>query len=385
MLGNDIGIGSIRFSALLNFSPLFASFSIHPMLLLAMGKTSIQIANRQVPVSNLDKVMYPANQFTKSQVIEYYVNVGPFILPHLKNRPVTLVRYPDGVFGKYFYEKDAPKFTPEWIETFPVPRSEGGFIDYVLINDLPTLAWTANLAALELHPFLHRAPRIDVPTLIVFDLDPGEGANILTCAEVAFIVRMTLEKLGLKCLPKVSGSKGLQIYVPLNKRTSYDATNTFARTLAELLAREYPNLVVSQMSKSLRRGKVFIDWSQNTQSKTTVGVYSLRAKQERPLVSMPVTWEELEQASGKSDIKQLQFEPQPALQRLAKVGDLFEPVLTMKQTVPRAFLGKTVPATKPLAAEGRKRKSLRSPDAPTITNRRIQGSKRRFVVQSQKE
>ena len=303
-----------------------------------MGKSSLRIGNRDVPVTNLEKVLYPEAGFTKLQVIEYYVKVGGFLLPHFKNRPVTLVRFPDGVNGKSFYEKQAPKFTPDWVKTFPVPRAEGGVIDYILINDLPTLAWVANLASLELHPFLHRAPRIDTPTLMVFDLDPGEGASILTCIEVAFLVRSLLEKVGLKCLPKVSGSKGLQIYVPLNKRTTYEATNKFAHTVADLLAGEHPKLIVSQMAKSLRRGKVFIDWSQNTQSKTTVGVYSLRAKRDRPLVSMPVTWEELEKASHNRDSDDLFFEPQPALERLKKIGDLFAPVLEMKQQLPRKLL-----------------------------------------------
>jgi bifunctional non-homologous end joining protein LigD len=304
-----------------------------------MGKSSLRIGNRDVPVSNLEKVLYPETAFTKLQVIEYYVKVGGFLLPHFKNRPVTLVRFPDGVSGKSFYEKQAPKFTPDWVKTFPVPRAEGGVIDYILINDLPTLAWVANLASLELHPFLHRVPRIDTPTLMVFDLDPGEGASILTCIEVAFLIRSLLERVGLKCLPKVSGSKGLQIYVPLNKRTTYEATNKFAHTVADLLAREHPKLIVSQMAKSLRRGKVFIDWSQNTQSKTTVGVYSLRAKRDRPLVSMPVTWEELEKASHNRDSDDLFFEPQPALERLKKIGDLFAPVLEMKQQLPRKLLG----------------------------------------------
>lgn len=308
------------------------------MLSLGMGKSSIKIGSREITVSNLEKVLYPEGKFTKFQVIEYYVNVGRFLLPHFKNRPVTLVRFPDGVLGKSFYEKQAPKFTPDWIKTFPVPRSEGGFINYILINDLPTLAWVANLAALELHPFLHRAPRIEKPTVLVFDLDPGEGSSILTCIEVAFLVCSTLDRVGLKCFPKVSGSKGLQIYIPLNSRTTYEVTNTFARAVADLLAREHPKLIVAQMAKNLRRGKVFIDWSQNTQSKTTVGVYSLRAKRERPLVSMPVTWEELEKASRKTDVEALSFEPKPALERLEKLGDLFAPVLEIKQQLPRKSL-----------------------------------------------
>ena len=208
-------------------------------------------------------------------------------------------------------------------------------INYILINDLATLAWAANLAALELHPFLHRAPKIDRPTHVVFDLDPGEGANILTCVEVAFLVRDLLARFHLKCFPKVSGSKGIQIYVPVNKTITYAATNSFAHATADLLAKQHPTLIVSEMAKALRRGKVFIDWSQNTQSKTTVGVYSLRAKRDRPFVSMPVKWEEMKKAARKADPENLFFEPKAALARLRKHGDLFAPVLKLKQQLPR--------------------------------------------------
>ncbi len=256
-----------------------------------MRQSGIRIGRRTVAVSNLEKVLYPGGRFTKAKVIEYYSNVAPAILPHLKNRPVTLVRYPDGVFGESFYEKNAPGFTPEWVRTFPVPRSEGGVINYILVNDTATLVWAANLAALELHPFLHRVPRIEQPTQVVFDLDPGEGADILVCAEVAFLVRDLLARLKLQCFPKVSGSKGIQLYVPLNTRVCYEETNAFARGVADLLTREHPKLVLSEMAKALRTGKVFIDWSQNAQTKTTVSVYSLRAKREHPFASVPVKWE----------------------------------------------------------------------------------------------
>src|SRR5436190_2678114 len=299
-----------------------------------MGESTLKVGKRKVPVSNLDKVLYPGGRFTKADVINYYVEVGRFLLPHFKNRPVTLVRYPDGVFGKSFYEKNAPGFTPKWVRTFPVPRVEGGVINYILVNDLPSLVWVANTASLELHPFLHCAPKIDIPTHVVFDLDPGEGANILTCIEVAFLAREVLAKFHLKCFPKVSGSKGLLLYVPLNQPVTYETTSAFARAAADLLAREHPDLIVSEMSKSLRRNKVFIDWSQNTQSKTTVGVYSLWAKRERPFVSMPVKWEELKQAADGSDTDSLFFEAKAALARLKKVGDLFAPVLKLKQQLP---------------------------------------------------
>lgn len=337
-------------------------------------------------MSNLDKVLYPGSRFTKARVIEYYSRVSPFLLPHLKNRPVTLLRFPDGVFGESFYEKNAPGFVPGWIRTFPVPRSEGGVIRYILVNDLPTLVWLANLAALELHPFLHRTPRIDRPTHVVFDLDPGEGSNLLTCIEVALLVRELLGRLKLESFPKVSGSKGLQLYVPLNTAVSYDTTQAFARTVANLLARQHPGLVVSEMAKVLRAGKVFIDWSQNNQSKTTVGVYSLRAKRERPFVSMPVTWDELRAASEAGDPERLFFEPDAALDRLENTGDLFAPVLKLKQKLPREFedaLATAAPARSPKLERYAARRDFRKTiePGPTVRRRSAQGSRRRFVVQ----
>src|SRR5262249_46335500 len=257
------------------------------------------LAEKKAAVSNLDKVLYPAAHFTKAQVIDYYIRASKFILPHLRNRPVTLKRFPDGVRGDFFYEKDAPKFTPDWVHTVAVPRRTGsrGDIHYIVIDDLPTLVWLANLANLEIHPFLHRVPDFGRPTAIVFDFDPGEGATILDCARVAFHVRDLLHHLGLKCFPKVSGSKGLQVYLPLNTASAaYDATQPFAKAVAELMEERFPELVVSKMRKVIRAGKVFIDWSQNSDFKTTVGVYSLRAKLSEPFVSMPVDWRELEQA-----------------------------------------------------------------------------------------
>jgi bifunctional non-homologous end joining protein LigD len=301
-----------------------------------MPKTTITLGG--VQVSNPDKVLYPAVGFTKTDVVSYYLSAAPFILPHLRNRPVSFKRFPDGVGRPAFWEKDAPGYAPAWVKTFPVSRTGGGRpIRYVLVNDQRTLAWCANLAALELHPFLHRAPRIERPTLVVFDLDPGEGADIFRCAEVALRLREKLERLELQAFPKVSGSKGLQIYVPLNTAVSYDLTQPFARTLAELLAQEHPRLIIAEMARAQRKGKVFIDWSQNTLHKTTVAVYSLRAKRERPYVSMPVSWPELERALAARDRSRLEFEPEAALARLGKVGDLFAPVLKLEQRLPAAF------------------------------------------------
>jgi bifunctional non-homologous end joining protein LigD len=296
----------------------------------------LTVGRRKVPVSNLDKVLYPGGRFTKAQVIDYYTRVSKHLLPHLKNRPVTLKRYPDGVSGKSFYEKNAPSFTPDWVKTFPVPRREGGLINYILVNDLPTLVWVANMASLELHPFLHRAPKISTPSYVVFDLDPGEGADILTCAEVALLVRSAFDDLGMKTFAKVSGSKGIQVYVPLNVPVTYAVTQPFAKALAERLAREHPRLIVSQMSKSLRRGKVFIDWSQNAEHKTTVAVYSLRAKHEHPFVSMPMKWQELESALRAEQRESLYIEAEEAIARLSEVGDLFAPVLKLRQRLPKS-------------------------------------------------
>ncbi len=261
------------------------------------------------------------------------------MVPHLKNRPVTLIRFPNGVKGESFYEKNAPAHKPDWIKTFPVTRSEDhGTIDYILINDAETLAWCANLGTIEFHSFLHRAPALEKPTHVAFDLDPGEGADILTCAEVAFLLKDLFDGLNLQSFPKVSGSKGIQIYVPLNTPVTYEVTSPFAKTVAELMEKRNPSLVVSNMAKVLRKNKVLIDWSQNSQSKTTVSVYSLRGKRDEPFVSMPISWEELATARKKKNAKALFFTPEAALRRLEKNGDLFEPVLNLKQKLPKEFL-----------------------------------------------
>ena len=313
--------------------PLF-----QPSSLLATRQASapLEVEGRTVPLSNLDKIFYPESGFTKGQVIDYYIRVSQFLLPHFLNRPVTLKRFPNGIHGQVFYEKQIPRFAPDWIETFAVPRRTGGpDIQYVLINDLPTLIWCANSASIELHPFLHCAPKIQRPTSIVFDLDPGEGTDILTCSEVAFILKDVLARLGLECFPKVSGSKGLQIYLPLNTPVSYETVQPFAHTVATLLAKEYPDRIVAEMAKSRRANKIFIDWSQNSDFKTTVGVYSLRAKSGQPFVSLPVTWDELSRALKTRKKDGLYFGPEAALKRLRKVGDLFAPVLSTRQKLPK--------------------------------------------------
>jgi bifunctional non-homologous end joining protein LigD len=296
-------------------------------------KSQLQIDGTTVEVSNLNKVFYPETGFTKGQIIDYYVKVSPVLLPHLKDRPITLKRYPDGVGGFFFYEKQCPPHRPKWIETTKVPRTEGGDINYCVISSLSALVWAANLADLELHVFLHRAPKIEQPNSLVFDLDPGPPADILDCCKVALQMKKLFEKLKLKCFPKTSGSKGIQVYVPLNSPVKYEKTKPFAHEVAIQLEKAFPDLVVSNMQKALRKGKVLVDWSQNDSHKTTVCVYSLRAK-EHPTVSTPVTWEEVEAALKKKNTRKLTFESDEVLKRIEKHGDLFAPVLKLKQKLP---------------------------------------------------
>src|SRR3569832_180346 len=359
---------------------------------MARKAEQLSVGGKRIPATNLDKILYPGEKFTKVKVIDYYARISKFLLPHLKNRPVTLKRFPDGVFGEAFYEKDAPAFRPKWVQTVPVPRREtpGADIRYILINDLPTLVWLANLACLEIHPFLHLASRLHRPTTNIFDCDPGEGATILDCARVAVMLRDTLHELDLDSFVKVSGAMGLQVYVPLNSSVGYEETQPFAKALAEVLAQREPKLIVSEMPKRLRTRKVFIDWSQNTDYKTTVGVYSLRAKTHRPYVSVPVTWDELEKAIQRRDVDALFFTPQEAIERVEEFGDLFKPVLKKVQRLPahlrRYFqrrqhdqTSRSEEALKPYAAK-RDFKKTAEP-GPKGPQRSRQGSRRRFVIQ----
>jgi bifunctional non-homologous end joining protein LigD len=296
--------------------------------------STIEIQGKQLKLSNLEKVLYPAAGFTKQQIIDYYVRIAPAMLPHLKDRPLTRKRYPNGVDEEFFYEKNAPQHRPDWVKTVPV-WSEGNhrMVHYILANDLPTLVWLANLAAIELHPSLSLAKDVSCPTMMVFDLDPGPPANIVLCCQVGMWLREIFEHFGLQSFPKTSGSKGLQIYVPLNAPTTYDETKPFAHALAQLLEHEHPDVVVSDMKKKIRTGKVFVDWSQNDEHKTTIGVYSLRAR-ERPTVSTPVTWEEVERTIKKKDAGLLVFEAAQTMKRVEKMGDLFAPVAALKQRLP---------------------------------------------------
>jgi bifunctional non-homologous end joining protein LigD len=296
------------------------------------GETPLEVEGVEVNVSNLNKVFYPKTGFTKGQMIDYYIHVSNYLLPHLRNRPITLKRYPNGVEGLFFYEKQCPPSAPEWVKTAKVAKSDGE-INYCQLNNLPSLVWASNLANLELHTFLHKAPAIQRPTAMAFDLDPGAPADILTCCKVALHLKAFFDSLKLKSFPKTSGSKGMQIYLPLNTAVTYEKTKAFAHQLAQLMERRFPDLVVSKMEKVLRKGKVFMDWSQNDDKKTTVNVYSLRAM-ERPTVSTPVTWNEVETALNGKGTDLLIFEAEEVIKRVKKLGDLFAPVLTLKQKLP---------------------------------------------------
>ena len=294
------------------------------------SRVTVEVEGKQLSLSNLDKVMYPAVGFTKGHVIDYYTRVAPALLPHLRDRPLTLKRYPNGVEGGHFYEKQCPSHRPDWVRSEPVELSSKT-IHFCVCDDLPTLVWLANLADLELHPSLSNVPEVGRPSIMAFDLDPGEGTGLRECCEVALILRAALDQLGLESFAKTSGSKGIQVYVPLNvPEVDYDdGTKRLSQALARHLEAAHPKLIVSSQRKELRRNKVLIDWSQNDEHKTTVSVYSLRAR-ERPTVSTPLSWDEVDQG----DPDALVFEPEDVLGRVEEHGDLFEPVATLKQRLP---------------------------------------------------
>ncbi|HKG64205.1 MAG TPA: non-homologous end-joining DNA ligase [Solirubrobacteraceae bacterium] len=297
-------------------------------------RVEVHVQGRTLSLSNLDKVLYPVAGFTKGHVIDYYTRVAPAVLPHLEGRALTLKRYPNGVEGQFFYEKNAPSHRPEWVRTARVPiRTDGRTIDFVVADDLPTLVWLANLADLELHTSLARAADPKAPTILAFDLDPGPPATIVECARVALRLRAVFAHFGLEGFPKTSGSKGMQVYVPLNVPTTYAQTKRFSQAIAQLLERRHPELVVSEMRKDLRPGKVFVDWSQNDEHKTTVAVYSLRAK-DHPTVSTPLRWEEVEAVTESEDPDELVFTSADVLERVAEHGDLFAPVERLEQELP---------------------------------------------------
>jgi bifunctional non-homologous end joining protein LigD len=298
------------------------------------GAQQVEVDGRQLSVTNLDKVLYPATDFTKGEVIDYYARIAPAILPHLRGRPLTLKRYPEGVEKGHFFEKRCPKHRPEWVNTAAIwSEREDGEIAFCVCDDKPTLVWVAQLASLELHPSLSLAKRMERPTVLAFDLDPGEPANVIDCARVALRVREMFGDLGVECFPKTSGGKGLQVYVPLNRKLTYETTKPYAQAVAQLMERMYPDEIVSRMTRRLRKGKVFVDWSQNTESKTTVAVYSLRAR-ERPTVSTPLDWDEVATAAESGDPEPIRFEAADVLERVEERGDLFAPVLELKQDLP---------------------------------------------------
>ena len=290
-----------------------------------------------VPVTNLEKPMFPAARFTKGQVIDYYIRIAPVLLPHLKDRPLTMKRYPDGVQGEFFYEKNCPEHRPKWVQTAQVwSESNDRMMNYCLVQDLPTLVWAANLADLELHTSLSRKDDMSCATMMVFDLDPGAPADIVQCSQVGLWLRDLLGKMKLKSFAKTSGSKGLQVYVPLNTSITYDQTKDLSRALAQYLEREHVDLVTSNMSKAMRKGKVFVDWSQNDEHKTTICVYSLRARAE-PTVSTPVSWDEVENCLKRKNADLLKFRSAQVLARVDKLGDSFELVENLKQKLPKKW------------------------------------------------
>jgi bifunctional non-homologous end joining protein LigD len=279
-------------------------------------------------------VIWPEAGFTKGEAIDYYARVTDAILPHLRDRPLTRVRFPDGTGGQRFYEKRAPSHTPDWVRTAPLEFGKEGLLHFIVCDEPATLIWLAQLAAFELHPSLSKADEIERPTFVVFDLDPGAPADIIDCCKVGLRLRGMFANLDLDCFPKTSGSKGLQIYAPLNNnKVTYEETKPFAHAVAQTLERDTPDEVVSRMAKNLRKGKVFVDWSQNDRAKTTVAVYSLRAR-EHPTVSTPVTWDEVEKAAKSGKAERLRFESKDVLKRIDKHGDLFAPVLELKQKLP---------------------------------------------------
>ena len=299
-----------------------------------MSRRFVEITGRRLSLSNLEKDLYPSHGFTKAHVLEYYTRIAELILPHLKDRALTLKRYPEGVEKDFFFEKRCPAHRPAWVKTAEVRLDEGEPMTACLVDDLETLIWVANLASLELHVPLARAASPETPDAMVFDLDPGDRADILDCARVALILRDLLSRLRLAGYVKTSGRKGLHVYVPLNRRdTTFEDTKRFSKAVAVLLQKHYPDQVTAKMAKEERRGKVFINWSQNDAKKTMICVYSLRAREE-PIVSFPLAWEELERLAGLGDPEMFQIGHGEAVRRAEAMGDLFREVLVKEQRLP---------------------------------------------------
>jgi bifunctional non-homologous end joining protein LigD len=294
----------------------------------------VEVDGRSLRLTNLDKVFWPQVGFTKGQMIDYYTRMAPHLLPHLEGRPLTLKRYPNGIEGEMFYEKNCPRHRPEWMQTAKVwSRGNDRWMYFCVVDDLPSLVWVSQLGTVEWHTSLSTKPDLEHPRTLVFDFDPGPPATIVECCRVAGLVREWLEGHKLKGFCKTSGSKGLQLYVPLNGDAGYDVTKKISHGIATKLEREHPKEVVSRQVKDLRGGKVLIDWSQNDPNKTTVNVYSLRAR-DRPTVSTPITWDEVAACAESGDPNRLVFDSAAVLERVEKQGDLFEPVLKLRQQLP---------------------------------------------------
>jgi bifunctional non-homologous end joining protein LigD len=295
--------------------------------------TTVTVDGRELKLSNLDKVLYPKSGFTKGEVIDYYARIAPVLLTHLGDRGITMRRFPNGVDAGSFFEKRCPNHRPKWVQVAPGPGDSGGAIDYCRLADEASIVWAANLAALELHAPMARGVDIETPTMVVFDLDPGAPADINDCAEVGMWIRDVLDGLGLRCCAKTSGSKGLQVYVPVNRSPlTHEQASGFALAVAQAMEKHHGDRVLSNMRKDLRKGKVFIDWSQNSRHKTTISAYSLRARPD-PTVSAPVTWDEVDAAAGGAS---LSFEAPDVLERVDALGDLWAPTATLQQELPLA-------------------------------------------------
>ncbi|MEZ5379883.1 MAG: non-homologous end-joining DNA ligase [Acidimicrobiales bacterium] len=294
------------------------------------AKVTVEVGDRTLTLSNLDKVLYPRTGFTKAQVIEYYTRIAPVMLPHIGDRALTLRRYPDGVEGKSFFEKRCPSHRPDWVSVAIGPGDRNGTIEYCRLDETAALVWTANLAAIELHSPMARCSDLETPTMLVFDLDPGAPATITQCCAIALAIRDVLGAVGLEAFAKTSGSKGMQLYVPLNTPHTHDHVSSFALAVGQLLEKQRPTEVLTNMKRSERPGKVLIDWSQNSRHKTTIAPYSLRARPE-PTVSTPISWDEVTEGADGAPLTFTAFE---VLDRIHHLGDLFAPTLTLEQTLP---------------------------------------------------
>src|SRR4051794_34178197 len=292
----------------------------------------LEVGGRRLSIKHLDRVIFPATGTTKGELLDYYFRIGETMLPHLRDRLLHMHRYPEGVDGPRFWQKGCPDFRPEWLPTAPVwSRDKGENIDYCVVNELAALIWAVNIGSIELHTSLHLIHDLHGPAVIAFDLDPGDGVGLRECCEVSLRLRSMFERLDMRAFLKTSGSKGLQVYVPLNADgLTYAETKPVARRIAQLLEAETPDRVVSRMARDLRAGKVLVDWSQNTEHKSTVCAYSVRAR-ERPTVSTPVAWDEVEAVAGGDDPATLVFEMGDVVERVGSRGDLFEQVLTLRQ------------------------------------------------------